>query len=173
LNRRPDEPALAVALSGGGIRAAALPHGVMQERRDTRARLNGREQSPLDPIEWAAGARQSLQRLGVPAPPAISIIFRPPRIDVDAAARRRRNHRDGTIVPAPETPNPPRGGLAAAPAAQLFLPGVCSACNTAGDWRRTAAIPGASAGQSSSATLPNGSDLTLILVCSNTTKAPL
>ena len=50
LNRRSDELSLAVAFSGGGTRAAALSYGVMQELRDTRVRLNGREQSLLDSI---------------------------------------------------------------------------------------------------------------------------
>ena len=50
LNRRSDELTLAVAFSGGGTRAAALAYGVMQELRDTRVRLNGKEQSLLDSI---------------------------------------------------------------------------------------------------------------------------
>jgi NTE family protein len=50
LDRQSDELTLAVAFSGGGTRAAALSYGVMQELRDTRVRLNGREQSLLDSI---------------------------------------------------------------------------------------------------------------------------
>jgi NTE family protein len=50
LNRRSDELALAVAFSGGGTRAAALAYGVMQELRETRVQLNGKEQSLLDSI---------------------------------------------------------------------------------------------------------------------------
>jgi NTE family protein len=50
LNRRSDELTLAVAFSGGGTRAAALSYGVMQELRDTRVELNGREQRLLDAI---------------------------------------------------------------------------------------------------------------------------
>ena len=50
LNRRSDELALALAFSGGGTRAAALSYGVMQELRDTRIRLNGKERSLLDAI---------------------------------------------------------------------------------------------------------------------------
>lgn len=41
---------LAVAFSGGGTRAAALSYGVMQELRDTRVRIDGREQSLLEAI---------------------------------------------------------------------------------------------------------------------------
>ncbi len=50
LNRRSDELSLAVAFSGGGTRAAALSYGVMQELRDTRVRLDGRERRLLDTI---------------------------------------------------------------------------------------------------------------------------
>jgi len=50
LHRRSDELTLAVAFSGGGTRAAALSYGVMQELRDTRVRLNGKEQSLLEAI---------------------------------------------------------------------------------------------------------------------------
>ena len=50
LNRRSDELTLAVAFSGGGTRAAALAYGVMQELRDTRVQLSGKEQSLLDVI---------------------------------------------------------------------------------------------------------------------------
>lgn len=41
---------LAVAFSGGGTRAAALSYGVLQELRDTRVRMNGKDQSLLDAI---------------------------------------------------------------------------------------------------------------------------
>ncbi len=41
---------LAVAFSGGGTRAAALSYGVMQELRDTRVRIDGKEQRLLDAI---------------------------------------------------------------------------------------------------------------------------
>lgn len=50
LNHRSDELTLAVAFSGGGTRAAALAYGVMQELRDSRVRLNGKEQNLLDSI---------------------------------------------------------------------------------------------------------------------------
>jgi NTE family protein len=50
LNRHSDELTLAVAFSGGGTRAAALSYGVMQELRDTRVRLNGRDERLLDSI---------------------------------------------------------------------------------------------------------------------------
>ena len=50
LNRQSDELRLAVAFSGGGTRAAALSYGVMQELRDTRVVINGKEQSLLDAI---------------------------------------------------------------------------------------------------------------------------
>jgi NTE family protein len=50
LDRQSSELRLAVAFSGGGTRAAALAYGVMQELRDTRVLLNGKEQSLLDAI---------------------------------------------------------------------------------------------------------------------------
>jgi NTE family protein len=50
LNRRSDDLSLALAFSGGGTRAAALSYGVMQELRDTRVRLDGRERRLLDAI---------------------------------------------------------------------------------------------------------------------------
>jgi NTE family protein len=50
LNRRSDELTLAVAFSGGGTRAAALAYGVMQELRDTRILINGKELRLLDSI---------------------------------------------------------------------------------------------------------------------------
>jgi NTE family protein len=50
-HRRSDELRLAVAFSGGGTRAAALSYGVMQELRDTRVTLNGKEQSLLDAVD--------------------------------------------------------------------------------------------------------------------------
>ncbi|MDM0048080.1 patatin-like phospholipase family protein [Variovorax sp. J22R115] len=49
-HRRSDELILAVAFSGGGTRAAALSYGVMQELRDTRVQMNGKEQSLLDTV---------------------------------------------------------------------------------------------------------------------------
>ncbi|MDN8614396.1 patatin-like phospholipase family protein [Variovorax ginsengisoli] len=48
--RHSGELTLAVAFSGGGTRAAALSYGVMQELRDTRVRIDGREQRLLDAI---------------------------------------------------------------------------------------------------------------------------
>ena len=50
LDRQSDELRLVVAFSGGGTRAAALSYGVMQELRDTRVELNGKDQSLLDAI---------------------------------------------------------------------------------------------------------------------------
>jgi NTE family protein len=50
LNHRSDELTLAVAFSGGGTRAAALAYGVMQELRDTRVLINGKELRLLDAI---------------------------------------------------------------------------------------------------------------------------
>ena len=50
LNRRSDELSLALAFSGGGTRAAALSYGVMQELRDTRVVIDGRERRLLDAI---------------------------------------------------------------------------------------------------------------------------
>jgi NTE family protein len=50
LNRQSDELSLAVAFSGGGTRAAALSYGVLQELRDTRVLLGGREVRLLDAI---------------------------------------------------------------------------------------------------------------------------
>lgn len=50
LDRRSDELSLAVALSGGGTRAAALAYGVMQELRATRVPLDGQDKSLLDAI---------------------------------------------------------------------------------------------------------------------------
>jgi NTE family protein len=50
LNRQSNELRLGVAFSGGGTRAAALSYGVMQELRDTRVQLRGKEQSLLDAI---------------------------------------------------------------------------------------------------------------------------
>jgi NTE family protein len=50
LDHQSDELRLVVAFSGGGTRAAALSYGVMQELRDTRVQLNGKEQSLLDAI---------------------------------------------------------------------------------------------------------------------------
>jgi NTE family protein len=52
LDRRSDELTMGVAFSGGGTRAAALAYGVMQELRDTRVQLNGRETSLLDAISF-------------------------------------------------------------------------------------------------------------------------
>ncbi|MDM0066092.1 patatin-like phospholipase family protein [Variovorax sp. J31P207] len=48
--RHSGELTLAVAFSGGGTRAAALSYGVMQELRDTRVRIDGKEQRLLDAI---------------------------------------------------------------------------------------------------------------------------
>lgn len=48
--RHSGELTLAVAFSGGGTRAAALSYGVMQELRDTRVRIDGKEQSLLEAI---------------------------------------------------------------------------------------------------------------------------
>jgi NTE family protein len=50
LDRQSNELRLGVAFSGGGTRAAALSYGVMQELRDTRVQLNGKEKSLLDAI---------------------------------------------------------------------------------------------------------------------------
>jgi NTE family protein len=52
LDQRSDELTMGVAFSGGGTRAAALAYGVMQELRDTRVQLNGRETSLLDAISF-------------------------------------------------------------------------------------------------------------------------
>ena len=48
--RQSDELSLAVAFSGGGTRAAALSYGVLQELRDTRVVIGGKEQRLLDAI---------------------------------------------------------------------------------------------------------------------------
>ncbi len=45
-----DDILVGLAFSGGGTRAAALSFGVMQELRDTRVQLNGKEKSLLDAI---------------------------------------------------------------------------------------------------------------------------
>jgi NTE family protein len=50
LNRQSDELSMMVAFSGGGTRAAALSYGVLQELRDTRVRLNGKDVRLLDAI---------------------------------------------------------------------------------------------------------------------------
>lgn len=49
-HRHSDELTLAVAFSGGGTRAAALSFGVMQELRDTRVHIDGRDTSLLEAI---------------------------------------------------------------------------------------------------------------------------
>ena len=48
--RHSGELTLAVAFSGGGTRAAALSYGVMQELRDTRVHIDGRDTSLLEAI---------------------------------------------------------------------------------------------------------------------------
>lgn len=48
--RHSGELTLAVAFSGGGTRAAALSYGVMQELRDTRVQIDGKDQSLLEAI---------------------------------------------------------------------------------------------------------------------------
>lgn len=50
LNRQSNELRLSLAFSGGGTRAAALSYGVLQELRDTRVRLDGKEQSLLEAV---------------------------------------------------------------------------------------------------------------------------
>lgn len=49
-SRHSGELTLAVAFSGGGTRAAALSFGAMQELRDTRVRIDGRDTSLLEAI---------------------------------------------------------------------------------------------------------------------------
>jgi len=48
--RQSSELSLVVAFSGGGTRAAALSYGVLQELRDTRVVIGGKEQRLLDAI---------------------------------------------------------------------------------------------------------------------------
>lgn len=48
--RQSSELSLVVAFSGGGTRAAALSYGVLQELRDTRVVIDGKEQRLLDSI---------------------------------------------------------------------------------------------------------------------------
>ena len=48
--RQSGELALALAFSGGGTRAAALSYGVLQELRDTRVRIEGRNMRLLDAV---------------------------------------------------------------------------------------------------------------------------
>ncbi|MDM0014900.1 patatin-like phospholipase family protein [Variovorax sp. J22P168] len=49
-HRQPSDLTLAVAFSGGGTRAAALSYGVLQELRDTKVLIDGKEQSLLEAI---------------------------------------------------------------------------------------------------------------------------
>jgi NTE family protein len=49
-SRQGGELALALAFSGGGTRAAALSYGVLQELRDTRVRIDGRDMRLLDAV---------------------------------------------------------------------------------------------------------------------------
>jgi NTE family protein len=49
-DRQSGELALALAFSGGGTRAAALSYGVLQELRDTRVRMDGRNMRSLDAV---------------------------------------------------------------------------------------------------------------------------
>ena len=49
-NRQAGELALLLAFSGGGTRAAALSYGVLQELRDTRVRIDGRDMRLLDAV---------------------------------------------------------------------------------------------------------------------------
>ncbi len=45
---------LLLAFSGGGTRAAALSYGVLQELRDTRVNIDGREERLLDEVDLIA-----------------------------------------------------------------------------------------------------------------------
>ena len=49
-DRQAGELALVLAFSGGGTRAAALSYGVLQELRDTRVRIDGRDMRLLDAV---------------------------------------------------------------------------------------------------------------------------
>jgi len=49
---RSDDAFFFISLSGGGTRAAALSYGVLQELRDTRYKVNGKEKRLLDEIDY-------------------------------------------------------------------------------------------------------------------------